>query len=234
MKTPTIFMLMLFFVSLHASAQTKINAEEALTQLKKGNERFVNNERKFEHLSKDRLIETSEKGQHPFATLITCSDSRVPVEHIFDAGIGDVFVIRVAGNVVDTDEAGSIEYGVEHLHTPIFVVLGHTNCGAVTAVVKDAEVHGNIPKLVDNIIPAVDKAEEAHGHDFSEQLLSTAIVNNVWQSVEDLLSTSHISKELVSSGKLIIVGAIYHMDTGEVEWLGEHPQQKELLTKNIH
>lgn len=219
-----------FFTASSVIAQTSLNADEALNALKEGNKRFVEGNRTYTNLDDKRLEETSQKGQHPFATIIACSDSRVPVEHLFDVGIGDVFVIRVAGNVVDTDEAGSIEYGVDHLHTPLFVVLGHSHCGAVTAVAQDAEVHGNIPKLVDNIVPAVEKAKESHGHEFSDELLEEAIKNNVWQSIEDLLKVSHISAELVKEGKLKIVGAIYHLENGQMEWLGEHPHQAELLS----
>lgn len=213
----------------YTNAQSEINSEQALNLLKDGNKRFASNTRKYEHLDADRIKEAASKGQFPFATIITCSDSRVPVEHVFDVGIGDVFVIRVAGNVINTDEAGSIEYGVEHLHTPVFVVLGHSSCGAVTAVVKDAHVHGNIPELIANISPAVENAKEVHGTAFSDELLETSIENNVWQSVEDLLSISEITKELVKDKKLLIIGAVYHLDTGKVEWLGEHPKQEELL-----
>lgn len=229
MKKVKFIILCLLCTVAFLNAQKKQNAEEVLNMLKAGNERFVAGERTYSHLDGERIKETSENGQHPFATVITCSDSRVPVEHVFDVGIGDVFVIRVAGNVVDIDEAGSIEYGVDHLHTPVFVVLGHSSCGAVTAVVKDAELHGNIPKLVDNIVPAVEKAKKEHGNEYSDQLLESAIVNNVWQSIEDLFKVSHISAELVKSGKLTIVGAIYHIESGKVEWLGEHPHQTELL-----
>ncbi|MCA9730151.1 MAG: carbonic anhydrase, partial [Candidatus Eisenbacteria bacterium] len=135
--------------------------DQALEALKAGNDRFVTGTSLFPHLDRKRRYETA-KGQTPFVTVIGCSDSRVPIEALFDQGIGDVFVIRVAGNVCDTDEIGSIEYGVDHLGTPLMVVLGHESCGAVTAVVKDAEIHGSIPKLVDNIGPAVATARKFH------------------------------------------------------------------------
>lgn len=202
---------------------------EIISKLKQGNERFFSGQSEYPNLGQDRRNETSTNGQNPFVTVITCSDSRVPVENIFDAGIGDVFVIRVAGNVVNADEAGSIEYGVDHLHTPVFIVLGHTHCGAVTAVVKDVEVHGNIPKLIENIHPAVQKAREKHGEEFNEELLLEAIKSNVWHSIEDLFAISEISKQLVQEGNLKIVGALYHIEDGKVEWLGEHPNQSNLI-----
>jgi methyl-accepting chemotaxis protein len=224
------FVFLLVVVScLPAYSSTDLNSQQALQSLKDGNARFVNGTRTYPNQSQARRSQTAEKGQHPYATVIACSDSRVPVEELFDAGIGDIFTIRVAGNVVDVDEAGSIEYGVEHLKTPVLVVLGHSGCGAVTAVCQHAEVHGNIPQLVDNIMPAAEKARNVHGQTFSAALLETAIDNNVWQSVEDLLRISHITAELVKSGQLKIVGAVYHLDDGRVEWLGEHPNQGTLL-----
>lgn len=204
--------------------------DEAIQMLKDGNKRYVNGESKFPHLDQARRDLTSSKGQHPFATIIGCSDSRVPVEQIFDVGIGDIFTIRVAGNVIDVDEAGSVEYGIGHLHTPVFVVLGHTSCGAVTAVAKDAELHGNIPALVDNIKPAVERAKHSHGEGFSEEMLNEAIENNVFQSIHDLFKISHEAVDLVKKGKLKVVGAIYDLHTGEVKWLGEHPDQEQLLS----
>lgn len=210
-------------------AQSHMTSNEALAKLKEGNKRFAEEKREYPNLDKARLHQTAEKGQHPYATIIGCSDSRVPIEHIFDAGVGDLFIIRVAGNVVNTDEAGSIEYGVEHLHTPVLVVLGHSSCGAVTAVVKEAEVHGNIPDLVANIKPAVEKAHKCHGEEFSDDLLNAAIKNNVFQSIEDLFESSHVTCELVKDKDLMVVGAIYHLDTGEVEWIGEHPEQNSFI-----
>ncbi len=227
----SIFTVIIFIMGIITFQANAESPDEALENLKQGNKRFVNGVRDYSNLDMVRISETNENGQHPFATVITCSDSRVPVEHVFDVGIGDVFVIRVAGNVVDVDEAGSIEYGVEHLGTPVLLVLGHSSCGAVTAVAKDAELHGNIPRLVDNIIPAVEKARQQYGHDFSSEMLESAIKNNVWQSIEDLLRVSHGTVELVKSGKLKIMGGVYHLDDGHVEWLGEHPMQASLLNK---
>lgn len=228
----TLVFVSVFSMILNGFATSDMSKEEALQRLKKGNERYVAGTQRYSNLNQSRRTLTSTKGQHPFATVIGCSDSRVPIEHVFDAGIGDVFTIRVAGNVCDTDEAGSIEYGVEHLGTPLFVVLGHTGCGAVTAVARHDKVHGNIPALVDNIIPAVNDAARIHGKEFSPELLSASIEENVWQSIEDLLKISHGTAELVKGGKLMIVGAVYDLASGNVKWLGEHPQQSSLLKGN--
>ena len=111
-----------------------ITPDEAMKRLKEGNERFLNGKTSRPHVTKEWLLETYNHGQHPFATVIACSDSRVPVEELFDQGVGDIFTIRVAGNVIHTDETGSTEYGAAHLGTPLVLVMGHTKCGAVTAV----------------------------------------------------------------------------------------------------
>lgn len=222
-----------FSLVLNGFATGDLSKQEALQKLKKGNERYASGNQLYSNLNQSRRTLTSTKGQHPFATIIGCSDSRVPIELIFDAGIGEIFTIRVAGNVCDTDEIGSIEYGVEHLETPLFVVLGHTSCGAVTAVARHDQVHGCIPALVDNIIPAVRDATNIHGEAFTQELLSASIEENVWQSIEDLLKISHGSAELVKKGKLMIVGAVYDLSTGKIKWLGEHPNQSGLLNNEV-
>lgn len=222
-----VLIMVLMYVTLNA--QNAVTSEKALENLKMGNQRFVSGQLLHPNLTQEVREQTTQNGQHPYVTIIGCSDSRVPVEAIFDAGIGEIFVIRVAGNVVDTDEAGSIEYGIGHLHTPLLVVLGHTHCGAVTAVARGDEVHGSIPELVDNIVPAVEKAKHEHGSEFNDEMVSAAINLNVWQSIEDLFKVSHEAVELVKENKLKIVGAIYNIESGKVEWLGEHPKQNELI-----
>lgn len=227
--------LLLFAVSAaqadhHESAVTP---DDAMEMLKDGNARFAAGEAEYPNFDAARRAETSTKGQHPFVTVIACSDSRVPVEVLFDQGIGDVFVIRVAGNVSDTDEIGSIEYGVEHLGTPLMVVLGHSQCGAVTAVATSAEVHGSIPELVDNIGPAVASARAEHPEMADAALVPYAIEANVWQSVEDLLTGSPGVAARVAEGKTRVVGAVYDIASGKVNWMGQHPEQASFL-KGAH
>ncbi|MEK6794801.1 MAG: carbonic anhydrase [Spirochaetota bacterium] len=206
-----------------------ISPDAALAKLKAGNSRFVNGGRMYANQTKARLTETAEKGQKPYVTILGCSDSRVPLEHIFDAGVGELFVIRVAGNVADTDEIGSIEYGVGHLNTPVLLVLGHSKCGAVTAVVKGDTVHGSIPALVENIVPAAAKAKrELSGKD-TGAVVAKAIEHNVWQSIEDTFSKSAEVRELVKEGKLAVIGAEYNIAAGTVKWMGRHPKESMLL-----
>jgi len=210
------------------SKASKPSPDEAIAMLKAGNERFVSGKATQPHTDAARLALAGkeDQGDYAYATVITCSDSRVPVEILFDSGIMDIFVIRVAGNVLDVDEVGSVEYGLAHVNTPVFVVLGHTQCGAVTAVTNTVQGHGhhlerNIPPLVDNIIPAVKKAiadnPTAHGAD----VIPYAIKENIWQGIEDLFMSSPTSRHLVKAGKVKVVGAIYDVSNGTINWLPE-------------
>jgi carbonic anhydrase len=214
-------------------AKVTMTGEQVLETLKQGNERFVSGKRTYQHLDAKRVKELA-GGQNPTVTIISCSDSRVPPEHVFDAGLGDIFTIRVAGNVCDTDEIGSIEYGVHHLNTPLLVVLGHSGCGAVTAVATKADVGGSIPALVDNIIPAVEKTQTEHPDLHGKELVPAAVKENVRQGIADLIAHSADTRHLVESSKLLIVGAVYNLEDGKVEWLGKHPHEKELLEKASH
>lgn len=213
----------------HGKSGSSLTPDQVLTALKSSNGKYTTGKCLHQHEDADRRHETTTGGQHPIATVIACSDSRVPVEALFDQGIGDLFVIRVAGNVCDTDEIGSIEYGVDHLGTPLMIVLGHRNCGAVTAVATKAEVHGSIPALVDNIAPAVVRAVQKNPDKQGDALIAAAVQENVWQSIDDLFQFSPATRERVSSGKLKVVGAIYDIGDGHIDWLGEHPEQARLL-----
>jgi carbonic anhydrase len=215
-----------------ANEANESTPEQVLAALKDGNARFVEVRAKAPHRDAERRTETAKNGQRPNATVIACSDSREPVEILFDQGIGDLFVIRVAGNVANTDEIGSAEYGCEHLGTPLLLVLGHTECGAVTAVVTHADVHGSIPALIAPIKPAVDKAQKEHPELKGKELVPAAIDANVFQSIQDLLKCSAMLRQLVKDGKLRMEGAVYDIATGQIKWLGAHPQQKALLEMN--
>ena len=221
MLTPTLVL------SAGAKAK-KPSPAAAIAKLKAGNRRFVEERPIHPNVSRARLLQAGreDQGDHAYATVITCSDSRVPVEILFDAGVMDIFVVRVAGNVCDTDECGSIEYGLAHVNTPVLVILGHTQCGAVTAVTKAAQGHGhalerNIPPLIDNIEPAVNRTIATYPEKTGSELIKAAIEENVWQSVRDLFTASPSTRQLVRSGKAKVVGAIYDVATGAVNWLPE-------------
>ncbi len=208
------------------SASGKPSPAEVIEMLKQGNKRFCSGQATYPHTSIDRvkLSGQVDQGNYAYATVVSCSDSRVPVELIFDAGVMDVFVIRVAGNVCNTDEIGCVEYGLAHVNTPVLVVLGHTQCGAVTAVTH--AVHGkghrlerNIPPLVESIIPAVKQAIKANESVQGDAIIPYAIEQNIWQGIENLFMRSPAVRDIVNQGKAQVVGAIYDVSTGEVSWL---------------
>ncbi len=225
----SVFLFALFVAQGIATAgevAAAISADDALKMMKEGNERYATDKMTHPHAGAARRQETS-KGQTPFATVLGCSDSRAPVEEVFDRGIGDLFIVRVAGNVSNVDELGTAEYGAGHLHIPLIVVLGHTKCGAVTAVAKGAEVGGNIKALVSGIIPAASRSKAKGLKD--DALVSDAITENVWQSITDMFAKSEEIRELVHAGKVKVVGAVYDLESGKVTWLGQHPNQAKLL-----
>ena len=208
----------------------KPTPEQALTMLQEGNQRFFTGKALHPRQDQARLAQAGleDQANHAFATVLTCSDSRVPVEEIFDAGIMDIFTVRVAGNVVDTDEAGSIEYGVAHVKTPVLVILGHTQCGAVTAVAHELQGRGshlerNIIPLVENIIPAVRRAMDQHPELSGDAVVPFGIEENVWQGIHDLFMVSPTAREMAADGRTLVLGAIYDVGTGQVQWL---PQDK--------
>jgi carbonic anhydrase len=215
--------------TLAAGPNPGISADEAMRVLKAGNARYVEGKPQHPHQDRVRRALTAAQGQHPLAAVLTCSDSRTPAEIIFDQGIGDLFVIRVAGNVAATDEIGSIEYAVDVRAVPLVVVLGHTQCGAVGAVLDNAKLPPNIAKLVAPIKPAVDQAREANPDAAKEVLLQAAITDNVWQAVDDMLRQSPIIREKVRDNQVQVAGALYDLDSGQVQWLGPHPDQAKLV-----
>jgi len=184
-----------------------------------GHARYLQGVLSHPNLSQQRRVQTVKHGQHPYAVILSCADSRVPLELIFDAGIGDLFVARVAGNVASTDELGTIEYGVEHLHIPLVAVLGHSGCGAVTAVVDQAHVSDNIQKLVAPIGPAVEAARSQHPDLKGAPLIAAAVEQNVRQAMNDLLSRSKVVREAVASGRVQLVGGVYDIATGDIGWI---------------
>ncbi|MBL8758325.1 MAG: hypothetical protein JNK35_07855 [Phycisphaerae bacterium] len=211
----------------HASVDGP-TADQALQWLTEGNARWVAGTP--EHPSTDSLRrEAQAGGQTPFVSILTCADSRIPLERVFDRGVGEVFAVRVAGNVAGTSEGGTLEYGVEHLHTPLLVVMGHTKCGAVAAAASGAVLHGQVGALVAEIKPAVDRARTANPGLAEKELAAAAVKENVWQSVFTLLKNNTTLRQKVSGGELRIVGAIYDVASGKVEFLGSHPWQAELV-----
>lgn len=206
-----------------------LSPDAALKILREGNERWVNNQTEAPNTDTVRRVDTAQNGQKPFATILTCADSRLPVERIFDRGVADLFVLRVAGNVVSGEIAGSIEYGADHLKVPLLVIMGHTKCGAVAAAASGAPLEGNIGLLVEKINPAVARAKQQTSDADPAAVAAASIKENVWQSMFDLLRTSGEVRRLVKDGKLRVVGAVCDVSTGRVEWIGQHPWQDALV-----
>ncbi|MBI3397640.1 MAG: carbonic anhydrase [Deltaproteobacteria bacterium] len=197
-----------------ASEGAGISPDEALSKLVDGNKRFVEGKQVQKDIGNTRRTELT-KGQQPFAVILSCSDSRVPPEHIFDQGLGDIFVVRVAGNVADPIELGSVEYAAEHLGSPLILVLGHQMCGAVKATVAGGKPEGNIGSIVKKIEPAVKKAR-AQNKD-KDKVLDAAILENTKNTVAALTQKSAIIKHLVEEKKVKIAAGVYNMSTGKVE-----------------
>lgn len=185
-------------------------ADQALQRLLAGNQRYVAARQEHPDQAPARRAELS-GGQQPFAIILGCADSRVPPEVIFDQGLGALFVVRVAGNVVDNVVLGSIEYAAAHLHTPLIVVLGHSKCGAIEATIAGGELEGHLPDLAAAIQPAVDQAKSLPGDP-----LDNAVVANATMVAERLRSAEPVLSELVCAGKLKVIAAKYDLDTGVV------------------
>jgi carbonic anhydrase len=184
--------------------------DKALKLLVAGNQRYVKARLQHPNQTSSRRVETA-KAQHPFAVILSCADSRVPPEIVFDQGIGDLFVLRVAGNIDDDAITGSIEYGVAKLGARLIVVLGHERCGAVDAALKGGELPGHIGTLVEAIKPALKAASALPG-----DKLDNAVKENVKQTVSHLKSSEPMLAGMVKSGQVKVVGARYDLDTGVV------------------
>jgi carbonic anhydrase len=210
-----------------AESGVTLTPQQVIERLKEGNTRYVEGKSVHPNADSARREVTAKDGQHPIVTVLSCSDSRVPVELVLDQGIGDVFVVRVAGNVCRGDEAGAIEYGVDHVGTPVLVVLGHSKCGAVTAATMKANIHGNVAPLVASIQPAVARAQKEHPELHGKDLVPAVVEANVWQAIDDLFKASSIVRERVKDGKLKVVGALYDIESGKIQWLGERPKTED-------
>ena len=200
-----------------------IKAKEALARLKEGNLRFISGkggrDLDFEH---SRRLETVDD-QAPFAIVLGCSDSRVPLELIFDQGMGDLFVIRVAGNIAASSQVGSIEFAAETFGTPLLVVMGHSKCGAVAASVDEVLNPGdrltpNLEVIVDRIRPAVKARLSREPECSREELIDKVVEDSVRATVKGLVNSSPLLEQRVQNGDLLIVGAEYSLETGRVEF----------------
>jgi carbonic anhydrase len=193
--------------------ETAPSADAVLGELTAGNEHHAMKKYEHPHQTAGRQRELA-SDQHPHAAILSCADSRVAPEIIFDQGLGDLFDVRVAGNVAGDTEIASLEYAAEHLNVPLVVVLGHQRCGAVTAAAEEGEAHGHLSALIAPIRPAVQRAKTMSGDP-----IENAVHINVEMVVNQLRGSEPILGERVAKHELRIVGAVYSLDTGRVEWL---------------
>lgn len=202
---------------LHAQDVDPLSPDSVIALLKDGNSSFVHHV-KHNRDAVAQLKESARDGQHPLAIVLSCIDARVPVEMIFDKGVGDIFVTRVAGNVVSPDVLGSMEYACEHSGSKVAVVMGHKNCGAVHSACEDVQA-GNMTQMLAKIKPAIDvcksEAEDAEGAEFE----NSVVYANVHNMIDAVRKGSEILRELEEEGKIKIVGAVFDLETGEVEFL---------------
>lgn len=194
--------------------QESFTPKSALDTLKAGNTRFIINKMVRRNLINEAVLTAGK--QHPFAVILGCMDSRAVEEYLFDAGIGSIFNIRVAGNIVNEDIIGSVEYACKAVGAKLIVVLGHSNCGAVKGACDDVKM-GELTKVLEKIMPAVNSVKESgdrtsKNHEFVEEVSKA----NVIQSVNEIRQKSSILNEMISKGEIGIIGAMYNLETGEV------------------
>lgn len=198
------------------SDQPSVAPAEAISKLKDGNGRYTSGNLQHPGQTAERRAELT-KSQHPFAAVIGCADSRIPPEIVFDQGLGDLFICRVAGNVVDDQSLGSIEYAVDHLGVRLILVLGHQDCGAVKAAKATIAAKGKAPGHIESVLTAIQPAVQATAKDD----LDATIKANVKNVVGALRSSTPILKAKVDSGQVQVIGSYYSLDTGAVTFLEE-------------
>ncbi|MHC1701623.1 MAG: carbonic anhydrase [Humidesulfovibrio sp.] len=216
-------------VPAESAAGPGMAGDEALKLLKDGNARYAAGQSTHPNAGGERRAATAKNTPQPLAAILGCSDARVPLELVFDQGLGDIFAVRVAGNVAGPDELASVEYAVAQLDTPVLLVLGHTECGAVKAAAQNAKVQGSLPFLLNQIRPAVAKARAWSPTASGDELLDKAIKANVWLVMENIIRKSAEVRKRVQQGRLLLVGGVYDLHSGQVNWLGAHPDQGKIL-----
>ena len=200
------------------SSSSVISADQALARLMEGNRRYSQHNEQHPDETPARRKEL-ESGQHPFAVILSCSDSRVPPELIFDQGLGDLFVIRVAGNIAADDDLASIEYAVEHLHTKLILVMGHEKCGAVSAAVEGGNAPGHLKSLISAIQPAVEETRNLPG-----DKIHNCVIANARTVARQIRESEPVLRELIPKEEVKVVAAYYALDAGKVTLLDEaHP-----------
>ncbi len=209
-----------------------VSPQEALEELIAGNERYINDLSIHFEENAIKRQHTAIHGQFPIAAVLACSDSRLPIETLLDQGNGDIFAIRVAGNIVGSQVLGSIDYSITVLNVPLVLVLGHTNCGAIGSAVDRVYAEQgftrNVKDLLQPLLPLAYEECRCHPNPTSEELADLKehlAVQNVWKSIEEIIESSEVTKQRIADNSLMVVGAIYDIQTGEVDWLGTNKEE---------
>jgi carbonic anhydrase len=206
-----------------------LSPDQALARLRAGNARFVKHQEQHPDISFSRRRALARTGQHPFAVILGCADSRVPPELVFDEGLGDLFVIRDAGNVIDDQVLGSIEYAVEHLGVRLVVVLGHEQCGAISAAVAGGEAPGHIKAVVDSLKPAVDQTAGQPGDH-----VHNCVLANARRAAGQIRESEPLLKHATAHGQLMVVAADYDLESSKVIFLDQPAPAPKTASKAVH
>ena len=196
-----------------------LKADDSVKRLEEGNARFAACQSIHPNLGEEWRHETFRSGQSPFAAILSCADSRAPVELVFDQGIGDIFSVRNAGNIFDDITLGSLELGVYKFDIPLLIVMGHTDCGAIKLAVQGNRLHANITKVIDRIIPVIKTVKEKNPGLHGERLMLEVTKANALSVAKELVEQSKVLRYKVRDGELAIKAALHDLKSGKVEWL---------------
>ncbi len=195
--------------------QKKLSPEEVRSLLQEGNTRFLNNAPQKRNFINE--VKETSSGQYPVAAILSCIDSRTPAEIIFDQGLGDIFNIRIAGNIINEDILGSMEFACKVANAKLVVVMGHTKCGAVTSACNEFKL-GFISNLLSKVQPAINMEKETKGQHDNDNFIENVILNNIQLTIEQIRNESKLLREMEASGQIRITGALYNVTTGKVEF----------------
>jgi len=196
-----------------------LDGQQQLDKLNQGNERFASGTPTHPNSNFMRRRETARKGQFPIAATLSCADSRVPIEMIFDQGIGDIFSVKTAGNIIDEVSLGSLELGVYKFEIPLLLVLGHTDCGAIRLAVDANRLSGSMSRIIHDILPVVEKVSAEYPGMEKEELVVKVTEENVRSVIKEIREKSEIIDERLELGTLVMKGGIIDLESGEIEWL---------------
>ena len=195
------------------------DSSDSLVRLEEGNARFVSGATIHPNIDMKTRTRTAREGQTPFAAILSCADSRAPIELVFDQGIGDIFSVRNAGNIYDDIAIGTLEIAVTHFNSPVMIVLGHTDCGAIKLAIEGKVLKGNMMKVIDRIVPIVDLVRANKPDLRNAKFLLEVTKENTLNTMEEIKAKSELIRSKVEKGELRLIAGIHYLDSGKVEWL---------------